>query len=210
MSIQTRICGLLMFAAALRTIPGAAPHPTEAVPEKENPAVLQTVFVQPEEEPALALVRRAVTMSPHPWREAELRGVAAAIDQSAARLNLPALDLVAMIGVESHFRPQAFNRNRNGTVDLGLTQQNSRYVQGRCRQSYGRNCTRAELENPLVSIELMTVTLARCGRVFRNVDARLTCYNSWRRAFAYSRSGRAPPYLRKVRAMRTRLATTKI
>lgn len=219
LKIQTRVACLAILSAGLR-VTGAMELNVErtapsATPEKSRTAVvtgLHTGPLQPGPVPAgsLPLVRRALKYSPHVWSEEGIHRLARGIDRAAGETGMPPRVLIAMILVESHFRPGISRRNRNGSIDYGLTQQNSRYAFRRCRLVYGRSCTATELLDPAVSLRLMTFTLNTCGRVFRRTAERVLCYNSWRRAYAFRRTGIRPRYLKKFDLELGRLGGTRI
>lgn len=207
-SPHTGLLSWVFLLAAFRLVPAAGEGAAGQAPEIKAPAARPAVYVRKPDGPVLRLVRRALVESPHRYSEAEKRRLALEFTRASRRLGLDPSYLVALVAVESHFRPYIIRRNSNGTHDIGLTQQNSRYVQIRCRRTFGRRCSPDELKNPVVSLRLMEATLERCGRAFRAAEARLLCYNSWRRAYAFRRSGRPPAYLRKIRLMRAKITTT--
>lgn len=202
--LQTRIAVLLIFFAGFRILPAGAVESRERV----EPVPLQVPTPVRVEIPAapesLGIVRRALRYSPHAWSETETLDLARGIDETAAATGVSPASIAAMVMVESHFRPHAIHRNRNGTLDYGLSQQNSRYVFRRCRIVLGRACSPRELLEPDLSLRLMAHTLNTCGRVFRG-EARIMCYNSWKHAYRFRRTGLRPVYLRRYHRELNRL-----
>ena len=204
--LRTRFAALILCAQSLRLFAGD----TGAPPPVETPPAEAAVYKRAIESPTLRLVRRALKKSPHQWNENETHQLAQNLERASRRTGIKTDALVALILIESHFRPAVIGRNRNGTHDLGLTQQNSRYVQIRCRREFGRACSPSELLRPDISIRLMAQTLNRCGRAFRTTEQRVLCYNSWRRAYSFRRTGYRPAYLRKFNRTRRALAAVAI
>lgn len=133
---------------------------------------------------------------------AKTETIALAIARGAKTAGVSPGDIIALIEIESEFLPGAIGRNPGRASDFGLTQQNFYWAnRGRCQLLLGRRCTPRDLRDSLLSIRLAAVTLRECGRAFRG-EARIVCYNSWRKAWAFRRTGKAPAYLRKWRRAR--------
>lgn len=93
-------------------------------------------------------------------------------------------NLLQIIWHESGWNQYARNRNANGTTDLGLTQQNSRYAPARCVELWGTGCTSGDIFSVEINLRLFVYFLRYCER--ESILQTLTCYNSPKN----SRSGR--------------------
>ena len=80
----------------------------------------------------------------------------------------------AIIAVESNFNPRAINRNKNGSVDVGLMQINSFWFPR--LKKYGISVE--DLFDPCVNVEVGTWILAQCVAEHGYTWEAVGCYNA--------------------------------
>lgn len=137
-----------------------------------------------------------------------IHAMAKQVHRISTRWNISSDTVLSIIELESNFNPRATRVNTDGSIDRGLTQQNSVWVQNRCRRKYKRNCSISELYHQQVSIELMTERFKECKQYLSRNDelAFLVCYNSSSKAIKYRRTRRPPKYLKVLLAARDELS----
>jgi hypothetical protein len=107
---------------------------------------------------------------------------------------IPQNILIAMIEAESSWFPRALGRNTNGTIDYGLTQQNSDYIRDRYQKIYHKKMRHpSEAFNIVVSLKLMELALLDCSQKFSSVQKIVMCYNS-----PYRAKNNIPTYWNRV------------
>lgn len=122
----------------------------------------------------------------------------------AARVGVYGLDrfdIYALIDIECHtWNPGCqYTGNKDGSIDHGLTAQNSEWYQDRCQIVYGRDCKKWELYTVRTSIMLMEVKLRECREYPRLKQ--IMCYNSKTNISRYNR-GKSVDYLEKWKVAR--------
>lgn len=117
------------------------------------------------------------------WSDAKKIQASHLINHIYRVTGIPQNILIAMIEAESSWFPRAKGRNTNGTIDYGLTQQNSAYVGERYRRVYHKELNHpSEVFDINVALRLMETTLLDCSQGFSSVQKIVMCYNSYYRA----------------------------
>lgn len=115
------------------------------------------------------------------WSLYYIQRTAYQLAESERILGISVDKLMALIEYESEWEYWInVNNIRYGktiSTDIGLTQQNSRYVQQRCKREFRRKCKRWELWLPWVSIRLMNQRFFECAD-FEGSELIFLCYNS--------------------------------
>jgi len=112
------------------------------------------------------------------WSIFDIEQTASELSYAESRLNINYKYFLALIEHESGFRPWVINnKNRNGTLDIGLTQQNSCCWGNRYASEFGSKGSKFELLKPWVSVRLMARTFEECKRFDYSIDMLLICYN---------------------------------
>lgn len=142
------------------------------------------------------------------WTIRYIQDSAIALEQAERETRLSFIDLAAIIGHESgwqyYISVNNYHRGEILSVDHGLTQQNSKYLDGRCFAVIGRSCEFWEPWLPDLSIKLMVYRLSvECASFIG--DRRLLCYHSTGEAVRYQ-PGELNPYLEALRAYRGQYA----
>lgn len=91
------------------------------------------------------------------------------VKKASAEYHVPSIVLLGIIKTESNGNPNAINRNRNGTVDIGLMQINSSWVQ-KLASSYSIKSARRALANPCYNVRVGAWILR----------SELSAYGGWR------------------------------
>jgi len=117
-----------------------------------------------------------------------LPGVSSAFcfDQAGLYYNIPADLLRSIARVESNHNPAAVNRNKNGTMDYGLMQVNSRWA-----RELGERW--AYIHDPCYNVTVGAWILSRCFSRYGYAWEAVGCYNTGRVDGARTRS-----YVKKV------------
>ena len=131
------------------------------------------------------IINKLPTRTQSYWKYHSLPMLAFEIDSLHKKTKIPVNYLLAMIHRESRYKVYSIGKNKY-TKDYGLFQNNSKYIQGRCKKILKRYCKRFEFFNPVLSVKLASVHLEYCGRLFRSVERKIECYNSPKRAFKFS------------------------
>ncbi|MDP3350473.1 MAG: lytic transglycosylase domain-containing protein [Hydrogenophaga sp.] len=101
------------------------------------------------------------------------------VQDAAGRHSVNPWILMAILKVESNFKPSAVNKNPNGTVDLGLAQINSMHLKELGRYGIGKH----DLLDPCVSTYVAAWHLAKQVREFGNTWYAVGAYHSRTRCF---------------------------
>ena len=119
------------------------------------------------------------------WTIYAIEMTASALVDAEQQTSQPVNKLLALIEYESGWSFWTCDQNYRGrkyhSEDCGLTRQNSRHWQRRCKIALGRKCQRGELWIPWLSVRLMVERFREC-KEFWNSDLVFLCYNSNQRA----------------------------
>lgn len=96
------------------------------------------------------------------------------INYSARRYNVSPWIIKSIIKVESNWNPRAFNRNKNGSYDVGIMQINSSWFPK--LRKYG--IYERYLWDPCINIEVGTWILAQCIHKYGYRWEAVGCYHS--------------------------------
>jgi len=104
-------------------------------------------------------------------------------DAAARRYGLPPALLWAVAKVESNFDPAAVNRNRNGSLDVGVMQINSIWLKQLGKERWGA------LGDPCFNIQVGAYVMADCLRRHGYTYEGIGCYNadSYEQRIRYAR-----------------------
>jgi hypothetical protein len=143
----------------------------------------------PAEETLFNIIERKPEHIQRFWTIYDIKLVGKIIDNLNEKTDIPKMVFIKLIAHESGFDPNAINRNSNGSIDIGITQQNSKYAQKRAKALFGNYVHWKALKNIEVSILLFEHYFSWCWKTYPNQFQAVTCYNSPRNAtrkhFAY-------------------------
>lgn len=146
----------------------------------------------------IAVLRTTPVYIQNAWYGTDYTSVVHELKLASAESGLTDLEILAMIYVESEFYPLSTGYNTNGTIDRGLSQQNSAYFQDRCLAAFGRYCSIWDLYDVPKSLRLMRMRFRECAEFNGSTERMVLCYNSGWKARNYPRT-RNDRYLVKWR-----------
>ncbi len=112
------------------------------------------------------------------WTIWQVKEAARIIQEAKEETLYTVIDILKIIRLESGFFNGAYNRNADGTYDMGLTQQNSAYVSGRCQEMMGKKCDPKIAYDVIVNLRLFIVHAKWCSEKFKTKKNAIVCYNS--------------------------------
>ena len=99
-------------------------------------------------------------------------------EEAGERYNINPYLLYTIAKVESNLNPNAINKNKNGTYDIGLMQINSKWLP--VLKRYG--ITEKDLYNPCQNVFVGAWVLAQCINKFGQTWKAIDCYNKGSKA----------------------------
>ncbi len=124
------------------------------------------------------------------WTFLDIERAAPVLMEASQKTGLSFETYLKMIWRESGFYKYATHHNRDGSIDEGVSQQNSAYNLERCHFVTGRKCRKKQIFDIVNNLEMMKNFMIWCASEITAQRAIVTCYNSPSRArrgnFEYS------------------------
>lgn len=159
----------LMFLTALATV-GIIYGTDSILYQQKMRSAFDTVLTQ---------LRHAPKHVRAQWTLHEIESAADIFGQLSIDSGFPIRIMMRMIWHESGWNQQAKNKNTDGSIDYGVTQQNNRFAFGRCISAIGRQCNLSDIkDNAIINIKLFSVHFGWCVGQYSTQERQVACYNS--------------------------------